>query len=125
MKWKPATERTALYVVATVILLIGLGSAVLIHFSVEAGAHDSAIRDFENSKRYRHDLEVIGGKMNVLMDQFCRWFAALWQGESLAVTIAWLTVFIAFGIFLFARHLPTGAAIDGQQPESDSGANPP
>jgi len=124
MKWKPAVTRSTLYVFATVILLTGLGSAVLIHFNMEAGAHDSVIRDFENSKRYRHDLEVIGGKMNVLMDQFCRWFAALWQGKSLAVTIAWLTFVISFGIFLVARHLPTGAAIDGQ-PESDSGANPP
>lgn len=124
MKWRPATTRMSLYIVATVILLTGLGSAVLIYLTVEADPHDSLIRDFEHSKRYRHDLEVIGGKMNVLMDQFCRWFATLWQGKSLAFTIAWFTLAVSFGIFLFARHLPTGTAINGE-PESDCGANSP
>lgn len=124
MKWKPATARMSLYVVAAAVLLTGLGCAVLIHFTVDAHSGNTFVQDFENSKRYRHDLEVIGGKMNVLMDQFCRWFAGLWQGKSLAVTVAWLTVAISFGIFLIARHLPSEPATGGR-PESDCSAGSP
>ena len=33
----------------------------------------------EDSKLYRHNLEVYGGKLNVIMDDFRRWFVGLWQ----------------------------------------------
>jgi hypothetical protein len=59
-----------------------------------------------NSKMYIHDLEVYGGKANVLADEFRRWFDSLWQGKSLASTVACITIFISFGLAFVAYNLP-------------------
>jgi hypothetical protein len=40
----------------------------------------------------------------VLFDQFNRWFAGLWEGRQLGITVAWITLVIAAGIFLVARR---------------------
>ena len=58
------------------------------------------------SKTYVRELQRFGGKMAVLSDELNRWFASLWQGKSLGITIAWLSVAAAAGVFLVARSLP-------------------
>jgi hypothetical protein len=107
MKWKFTKAQTRLYIVAASILLIGLGSATLIYLTAENASDSTLVHDFENSKRYRHDLEVIGGKMNVVMDQFFRWFGGLWCGRSLAFTVAWISIFLSLGFFIFAYRWPS------------------
>lgn len=106
MKWSETDLQTRLYMIATVILLVGLGSAALIYLTAGNAAESAALYDFEYSKRYIHDLEVYGGKMNVLMDQFLRWFDGLWHGRSLAVTVACISVLTSFVIFFVAYHAP-------------------
>jgi hypothetical protein len=106
--------KTRLYLVAAIILLTGLGSSALISFTArneagggsgyeEAGGDIYTVRPGD-SKIYRHDLQVYGGKANVVMDEFMRWFDGLWRGKSLAFTIICITVFIAFGSFLLGYH---------------------
>jgi hypothetical protein len=51
--------------------------------------------ELEKTKLYRHDLEVYGGRANVLADDFREWFAGLWHGRTLAFTVAGLTVLAA------------------------------
>jgi hypothetical protein len=104
MKWKSTTLHTRRYLITAIILLVGLGSAILIYLTSE-NASDSVL-DYENSKMYIHDLELYGGKVNVLADEFRRWFVGLWHGESLAFTVAGITIVIAFGFFFVAYHLP-------------------
>lgn len=102
------------HLITSLILLIGLGSAILIYhgaqnspeavlgYSVEGGEAFPVIP--ETSKAYSHDLELYGGKMNLLADAFHRWFAGLGHGRSLAYTVALLTVLVAAGFFLAAGH---------------------
>lgn len=117
MKWKIANQRTGLYLIGAIILLVGLGSAVFIY---QAAMNDPSsasgyevIGGFiypstgENSKKYMHDLELYGGKAAVLADEFMRWFAGLWHGTSLAFTVACITIIISLGVFLAAAHLPS------------------
>jgi hypothetical protein len=110
MKWKLADIKTRLYLIAAIILLAGLGSSALIFLTAGGGpAGESAGGDIylvrpEDSKMYRHDLEVYGGKANVLMDEFMRWFAGLWHGKQLALTITCITVVISLAVFYIARH---------------------
>jgi hypothetical protein len=59
----------------------------------------------EDSKTYRHNLEVYGGKFNLIIDDFRRWFVGLWQGKSLAVIIGGITIIISFGFFYTANYL--------------------
>jgi hypothetical protein len=99
-----------------VILAVGLCSAALIYrfaadsvddslgyVVIDGTAYPLSTRD---SKMYRHDLERFGGKTLVMFDDFNRWFAELWQGKALARTVAWISIFVSLGIYLFARSLP-------------------
>jgi hypothetical protein len=66
----------------------------------------------EDSKKYLRDLQLYGGKANVLMDEFRRWFVGLWHGKSLAFTIACISIFVSFGVFYAANHLPSSLKSD-------------
>ena len=94
-----------LNLIAAIILLVGLGSAALIYLT--AGDVPDNVLDNQNSKMYLHDLELYGGKANVLADELRSWFVGLWHGESLAFTIACITIVISFVFFYVAKHLPS------------------
>jgi hypothetical protein len=66
----------------------------------------------EDSKKYLRDLQLYGGKANVLMDELRRWFVGLWHGKSLAFTIACISIFVSFGVFYAANHLPPSLKSD-------------
>ena len=114
MKWKIADLHTCLNLISAIILLVGLGSAILIYLKAENNS--SAVLGYEeeggsiypifpeDSKKYLRDLELYGGKANVLMDELRRGFAGLWHGRSLAFTIACITIFISFGFYYAANH---------------------
>ena len=113
MKWKIADSHTCLDLISAAILLVGLGSAVLIYRTSENNS--SGVLGYEeqggsvyptmpeDSKKYLRDLELYGGKTNVLMDELRRGFVGLWQGKLLAFTVACITIFTSFGV-LYAAH---------------------
>jgi len=117
MKWKSADLRICLNLISAIILLVGLGTAIFIYQAADSDS--SGVLGYqiiggsiypimpENTKIYRHDLEVYGGKAAVLADDFRRWFVGLWHGKSLAFTITCITIFISFAGFFTARHLPS------------------
>lgn len=114
MKWKIADLHTCLNLISAIILLVGLASAILIYRKAENNSY--AFLGYEeeggsvypiipeDSKKYLRDLELYGGKANVLMDELRRGFAGLWHGKSLAFTIACITIFISFGVYYAANH---------------------
>ena len=115
MTWKILHQRTRLNLIGAIILLIGLSSAGLIYQragNVPYGAWGYEIVDGkvypimpQDSKMYRHNLEVYGGKLNVMMDDFTSWFGGLWHGKSLAVIIGCTAILISFGFFYRANYL--------------------
>ncbi len=122
MKWKLADIRTRLYMLAAIILFAGLGSSALIYLTTGSGpgnelsGGDIYLVRPEDSKMYRHDLEVYGGKANVLMDEFMRWFAGLWRGKQLALTITCITVVMSFAVFYIARHWSSdSSSLEGER----------
>jgi hypothetical protein len=110
MNWKILHQRKWLNLISAIVLVVGLSSAALIY--QRAGNDQYSGSGYEYSKRYRHDLEVYGGKFMVIMDEFNRWFFGLWQGKSLAVIIACTTILISFGFFYAARYLPPDSRPD-------------
>ena len=60
---------------------------------------------FYQSKRYQRDLERYGGKANVIFDEVNRWFASLWHGKRLGITLACISVIASLVLFLLARYL--------------------
>jgi hypothetical protein len=117
MKKKSTALRTHLYLASAAILLAGVVSAVLVYRAALDEPNDEAgyevVGGFiypsgsEYSKKYVHDLQLYGGQANVLADRFTRWFSGLWQGRSLAYTVACTAVFLSFVIFVLARNWRT------------------
>jgi hypothetical protein len=124
MKRQITNPRTRLYLVGVVVLLVGLGSALSIYLTADNYSDSSLGYDMaggnvypvkpEDSKMFIHDLEVYGGKGNVIANGLVRWLAGLWHGKSLAYTVACITIFVAFGFFLVARHLPPDVKSDAR-----------
>lgn len=68
------------------------------------------------TKTYRHDLELYGGKANVLAAEFREWFAGLWYGTNLAYTIAVLTVLVVL-VVRFAMTPAYPMEVEPEEPE--------
>ena len=112
---RPALEAVQLWAVA--ILVLGLAAATLV-FVFAAGDQDAeAAREIAEGRMYQHNLELMGGKLMVFLAQFNDWFASLWHGTSLALTVAVLSIAIALGLFWVA-HLMASA------PPDNPGADP-
>jgi hypothetical protein len=76
-----------------IILAAGLIVAAMIFIFTSPEAVDNLANPLL-SKKYLHDLEVYGGRANVIQDEFLRWFEGLWLGRQLAGTIAFITGFV-------------------------------
>lgn len=114
MKWKIGNMQTRLYLIAAIILLVGLSSAIVIYLRAEYALDSDSVYEFEHSKKYKHNLELIGGKANVLADEFCRWVEKLWHRKSLAYIVACITIFISIVFSFVAYHLPSDLNIHDQ-----------
>jgi hypothetical protein len=110
--------RTRYQLVTFLMLLAGLGSAAVIYLTAGNPDASTMVSDFEGSKRYTHELELYGGKANVLADKFARWFDGLWHGQALAFTVAFLTVVVAGGYFIIASRLADHAAAEAAHENS-------
>jgi hypothetical protein len=115
----PAKDRLPLHTVirywGAAILVVGLASAALIYVFAGEDREAEAAREIAGGRMYQHNLELMGGKLNVLIVQFNEWFASLWQGTTLAFTIAVLAVVIALGCFWVAHLIYTSPPADQRQ----------
>jgi hypothetical protein len=77
----------------------------------EVPVENDLISDYENSKMYMRSLKVYGGQFSVLADDIRRWFITLWQGKTLAYTVASITIIIALILYVIASdpHFKTGS----------------
>jgi hypothetical protein len=118
--------QTCFYLISAIILLVGLSGSVWIYLTAEndsksvlgyeiAGGNAYLVTP-ENSKKYVHDLELYGGKMNVLADELMGWFVGLWHGKSLALIVGCVTILISLGCVFVARTY-------GAHDENDRGRN--
>ena len=100
----PEVRRTRVRRITSAILAAGLGSAALLYRAAMAPAANPLGYEPLDTKRYLRDLEVVGGKANVVGAEFQRWFEGLWHGRSLASTVAVLTVLLALGFWFVATR---------------------
>jgi hypothetical protein len=109
MKEKREGLRKDLNLAAIVLLIVGLCSAGVIYtreagnagnkpsdtigyLGNDAGGPSYAVSP-RDSKSYQRDMELYGGTANLLADELRRWFDGLWQGQTLAYTVGFLTLF--------------------------------
>jgi hypothetical protein len=132
MKWTTANLQTRLYLISAVILLTGLSISIWVYLTAEndsksvlgyeiSGGNAYLITP-ENSKKYEHDLRLMGGGAAVLADELSRWFVGLWHGRSLAFTVACITIIIALGFFVVARTSPSRSESDAHDENNRVGS---
>ena len=96
--------------IAAGILIVGLSVSAIV-FAIapaevdenDAGFYMSSVN---RSKKYRGDLERIGGKAAVAAAEFNEWFDGLWHGRRLAGTLAVLAIGASLLCFLASRIPP-------------------
>ena len=110
----PPNSLKRCYLITAGILLAGLGSALVIYLT--AGERpDNPFADYENSKRFSHDVQRMGGKMALVANDASAWFAGLWHGRPLAGTVACLTLLIALLYYVVASGIKHGEEDAGPQ----------
>jgi hypothetical protein len=100
-----ARLQTRRRIIVATILLAGLCCAILIYLNVPPDA-TSPLGDPEDSKQYLREVELYGGKTNVLVSEFRQWFGSLWHGRRLAFTVGWLTLLAALFFWIASTPLP-------------------
>ena len=119
-----AELKRRLRLICIVILVAGLCGAILI-YRFAADIPDDSLGyvvangtvypvSTSDSKNYQREVERFGGKAALAFDDFDRWFAQLWRGKALAKTVAWITILLSLGIYLFAISLQPDARADGE-----------
>jgi hypothetical protein len=110
-------RRTRIRRATGALLGTGLGAATLLYLRAAPPAANPLGYDPMDTKRYLRDLELYGGKVNVLATQFMRWWEGLWQGRNLAYTVTGLTLLAALGFwFLATRHARRLDALEAADP---------
>jgi hypothetical protein len=102
---------TTLNIVGVIVLFVGLGGAGLVYWlgqnraapSTTNGDWQDGTLSLTDSKISTRDIELYGGKLEVVMVKFLDW---LQHPSSLAIVIAVISVLIAVGCFLLARSVP-------------------
>lgn len=121
-----AELRRRLRLACLVVLAAGLCAATLIYLLAEDVPDDSLGNVIVNgavyplstcdSKLYRRELERLGGKSALLLDDFNRWFGELWQGRTLGKTVAWISILVSLGLYALAGLLGPDARPNSQDP---------
>ena len=112
-------SRKFLFLTGIIIFFTGLVASTTVYLM---SAHTSGVEegpDTANSKVYLHDLELYGGKANLLASEFMSWFSGLWQGKTLAYTIAGITVVLSALIFSCACFVCDAEPEDRNEGDSD------
>ena len=121
----PASRMSRIRIMTASLLATGFSCALFVYLTAEPKAPNPLGYDPEDTKKYLRELEVYGGKANVLSAEISRWFDGLWHGRPLAFTIACLTVILAFAFWFVStrrlRNLETPA--DESGPRSGSSSN--
>jgi len=125
MRWKQIDRSTRLRAVSKAILIVGLLGASVIYWNAAQAQQYPPGYDPEDSKQFLRQMELYGGKANVLAYELREWWIGLWHGKTLAFTVAFLTVLLAAGFRLAAIPLPplpaTGAANEDPRRQAGPG----
>lgn len=100
------TPQARLRMGTRIILALGFAAAIVIYLTAQPPPENPLGYDPMDTKKYLHDLEVYGGRANVVAAEFMDWFASLWHGQRLALTVAVITLLATWTFRFFAAPLP-------------------
>ncbi len=89
--------------VGVVVLVVGIAGAALIYLFAADDAGTDPAAEITAGRMYEHNVELMGGKFALYSIRLNEWLASLWQGKSLAGTVAVLAIAIALACFWIAH----------------------
>jgi hypothetical protein len=92
--------------VTIAILILGFAAAAAIYVAARPRPGNPLGYEPEDTKQYLREMEVYGGKANLIAEDIREGFASLWHGKRLAYTVALITLVAAGGFWFAARPLP-------------------
>jgi hypothetical protein len=93
---RPPYFNPGLYrLISYVIFGVGIFISVVIYITARPPMEHPFGYDPLHTKTFLRELELYGGKGNIMAAQFREWFSGLWQGKDLSYTIASITVIIS------------------------------
>jgi len=92
-------------IAARLVLLTGVVASTAIYLLATPDEQNALVNEFQDSKAYRHELEAYGGKLSIVSDELTRWFSSLWQGETIAFTVAFVSTAVALLFFWSAGQI--------------------
>ncbi len=101
------------------ILTLGLGLAVLLYMTASPSPYPLGYDPF-TSKKYVRELELYGGKINVLAVELHQWLASLWRGKALAYTIAVLTLMLSALLWFIGARAASFRETQAETPQAPS-----
>ncbi|MBI5522786.1 MAG: hypothetical protein HY910_09170 [Desulfarculus sp.] len=112
MNLKLPDRRARCFLLGALVLAVGLAGAAWVYAAAlraESEAQSDPqgavlLMSPEYSKKFLRDLEVYGGKANVLMFKFRAWLEGLFRGKPLAFIIAGLSLLVAGALFYSGRQ---------------------
>ena len=111
------TGRLRGFIVAT--LIVGFAAAIVLYVRATRPAPNPLGYEPEDTKQYLRDMELYGGKANLLASDIREWLSGLWHGRNLAFTVAALTIAAAVLLWLFGKiraRDPDSEAADPRPP---------
>jgi hypothetical protein len=87
------------------ILLAGLTASLAIFLTARPPAPNPLGYEPEDSKQYLRNMEVYGGRSNLIASEVREGFASLWHGKRLAYTVAVITLLAAWAFHYFSIPL--------------------
>ena len=108
MKEAPAPRHVVIRYWGAAILLVGLVAAALIYALGSDDRDMEVAAEIASGRLYQHNLELMGGKLGVVLAEVNDWLASLWHGRRLGCTVAVLSIATAAACFWVARLMSNG-----------------
>jgi len=100
------------------IFTLGIGIAIAIYVTSSSILQYPLGYDPFTSKKYLRELEIYGGKINILAVQLSQWFDNLWRGKNLAYTIAVLTIMLSSILWFLGSHTDSDLDTHSDKPHA-------
>jgi len=104
------------------IFIFGLGLAIFLYVTAASPPPHPLGYDPFTSKKYVRELELYGGKINVLAVELHQWLASLWRGKALAYTIAVLTLMLSALLWFIGSRAASPRETQAETPPTSSDA---
>ncbi len=115
-------DPSQLRLLSYVIFTLGIGMAIFLYMTASPTPQSPLGYDPFASKKYLRELELYGGKINILAVQLRQWLAGLWRGKSLAYTIAFFTIIVSSLLWFIGYYSASPLETRAEKPPAPSDA---